>query len=477
MPARSIGSGTISFGLVSIPIRVYVATHSEQLSFNMLHAPCGTRIKQQLYCPHHEKVVERSEIVKGYQFEKDRYVTFTDEELRALEAEANRAIDIHEFVPLAGVDPIYFEDAHYLGPDKGAEKAYHLLAQAMRETGKVALAQYVRGGKEHLVLVRPYDGGLVLHTMHYADEVRSLAEVDLGGEPKLRPGEVEMARKLVQQLSTKAFRPAQYHDQYRERVQEVVQKKVAGEEVTAAEPEKPRAQVIDLIRRGRGLLARKVPARKIGRVLESLRRQIGNRPLPRLSVYADGERVVAWDGESRWQPESGQFLFNFEAGQVVQRARRIAQLPAPEPRTKLPRLSADEWCDLGVELEDGSPLEARAAYHHALDLNPAQVIARINLGRLLHAEGKLEGAESHYREALRHEPGNALAWYNLGVLLEDHGRPDQALPCYEHAVRAAPSLADAHCHLALLSERGGRKQAAVRHCAIFRRLAPQRSLP
>src|SRR2546427_729097 len=102
MPARSIGSGTISFGLVSIPIRVYVATHSEQLSFNMLHAPCGTRIKQQLYCPHHDKVVERSEIVKGYQFEKDRYVTFTDEEIRALEAEANRAIDIHEFVPLAG---------------------------------------------------------------------------------------------------------------------------------------------------------------------------------------------------------------------------------------------------------------------------------------------------------------------------------------------------------------------------------------
>jgi DNA end-binding protein Ku len=256
MPARSIGSGTISFGLVSIPIRVYVATHSEQLSFNMLHAPCGTRIKQQLYCPHHDKVVERSEIVKGYQFEKDRYVTFTDEELRALEAEANRAIDIHEFVPLAGVDPIYFEDAHYLGPDKGAEKAYHLLAQAMRDTGKVALAQYVRGGKEHLVLLRPYDGGLVLHTMHYADEVRSLAEVDLGGEPKVRAGELEMARKLVQQLSTKAFHPEEYKDQYRERVQELVQKKVAGEEVTAAEPEKPKAQVIDLMEALKASLAR-----------------------------------------------------------------------------------------------------------------------------------------------------------------------------------------------------------------------------
>jgi DNA end-binding protein Ku len=247
MPARSIGSGTISFGLVSIPIRVYVATHSEQLSFNMLHAPCGTRIKQQLYCPHHDRVVERSEIVKGYQFEPDRYVTFADEELKALEAEANRSIDIHEFVPLAQVDPIYFEDAHFLGPDKGAEKAYRLLAEAMRETGKVALAQYVRGGKEHLVLVRPYEGGLVLHTMHYADEVRSLADVDLGAETKLRTVEIDMARKLVQQLSAKAFRPGQYKDEYRERVQEVVQKKVAGEEVTMPAEEKPKAQVIDLM--------------------------------------------------------------------------------------------------------------------------------------------------------------------------------------------------------------------------------------
>src|SRR2546428_8768513 len=217
MPARSIGSGTISFGLVSIPIRVYVATHSEQLSFNLLHAPCGTRIKQQIYCPHHDTVVERSELVKGYQFAKDRYVSFTDEELKALEAEANRSIDIHEFVPLASVDPIYFENAHYLGPDKGAEKAYHLLAQAMRATGKVALAQYVRGGKEHLVLVRPYDGGLVLHTMHYADEVRSLAEVDLGGEPKVRAGELEMARKLVQPLSPKAVHPQQGNDPHRQR--------------------------------------------------------------------------------------------------------------------------------------------------------------------------------------------------------------------------------------------------------------------
>jgi DNA end-binding protein Ku len=257
MAARSIGSGTISFGLVSIPIRLYVATHSESLSFNMLHQPCGTRIKQQLYCPHCERVIERSETVKGYEFEKDRYVTFGEDELKALEAEANRAIDIHEFVPLDKVDPIFFEDAHYLGPDKGAEKAYQLLAEAMRDTGKVALAQFVRYGKEHLVLIRPYDGALVLHTMHYADEVRSADDIKPGSEVKVRANEVELARRLVEQLSVEEFQPEQYKDEYRDRVQGVVQKKVAGEEVTAAEPEQPRAQVIDLMEALKASLAGK----------------------------------------------------------------------------------------------------------------------------------------------------------------------------------------------------------------------------
>jgi DNA end-binding protein Ku len=256
MAAHSIGSGTISFGLVSIPVRLYVATRTEQLSFNLLHQPCGTRIKQQTHCPHCDRVVERSELVKGYQFAKDRYVTFTEEELKALEAEASRAIEIHEFVPLAAVDPLYFEDAHYLGPDRGAEKAYHLLVQALRETGKVALAQFVHHGKEHLVLIRAVDSRLVLHSMYYADEVRPVAEVDAGGEAKVRVGEVDLARKLIEQLSAKAFRPERYKDAYRERVQEVVQKKVAGEEVTAAAPAPARAQVIDLMDALKASLAR-----------------------------------------------------------------------------------------------------------------------------------------------------------------------------------------------------------------------------
>jgi len=281
MPARSIGSGTISFGLVSIPIRVFVATHSEQLGFNMLHEACGTRIKQQLYCPQDERVIERNETIRGYQFAKDRYVRFTDEELKALEAEANRAIDIHEFVPLDKVDPIYFEDAHYLGPDKGAEKAYHLLADAMRATGKVALAQFVRGGKEHLVVIRPYDGGLVLHSMFYADEVRSIDEVDMGGEPKVRPNELQMAERLIEQLSSDDFRPDQYKDEYRERLQEVVQKKVAGEEVTIAEPEKPRAQVIDLMDALKASLARTERPRRAATTTQSEHEATKRRPAAR----------------------------------------------------------------------------------------------------------------------------------------------------------------------------------------------------
>ena len=230
-----------------------------------------------------------------------------------------------------------------------------------------------------------------------------------------------------------------------------------------------------LLRTMKGLLARNVPPRQIRRVLHSLRRQIGSRPLTHIAVFADGDRVVAWDGASRWQPEPGQFLLNFDAADVIRRARKIAQIPVPEKdKSRLPRLSAEEWCDLGIELEEGSPLEARAAYHHALDLDPANVTAHINLGRLLHADGNLAGAEAHYREAVSHDGGSGLAWYNLGVALEDRGRTTEALSCYEHAVRADPELADAHYNLALIYERMGRRSDAVRHLAIFRRLSPHR---
>jgi DNA end-binding protein Ku len=256
MPARAIGSATVSFGLVSIPVRLYVATHSEQPSFNLIHGVCKSRIKQQTWCPRCERVVERSELVKGREVAKDQYVLFTDEELKALEAAASQAIDIQEFVPLADVDPVYFQDTHYLGPDKGGDKAYQLLAEAMRDTGMVALAQHVTRGKERLVLIRPFADGLSLHTLYYADEVRDFDDVERGPKATVKPAETTLARKLIEQLAGEKFAPEQYHDHWRERLQEAVDRKVAGEEVSV--PEAPRAEtkVIDIMEALKQSLAR-----------------------------------------------------------------------------------------------------------------------------------------------------------------------------------------------------------------------------
>jgi DNA end-binding protein Ku len=247
MPPHSIGSGTISFGLVSIPIRLYTAASSAGVTFNLLHAKCGSRIRQQTYCPVCKEVVDRTALVKGYEVQKDEYVRFTDEELKSLEGEASRVIDIAEFVPLGKVDPIYFEKTYYLGPDKGGEKAYRLLADAMARTDRVALAKFVMRGKESLVLIRAAQGGLMLHTMYFADEVRDFGEVEKGQTAKIKEGELELAVRLVDELSHDEFAPAQYEDDYRQRVLAAVEQKVAGREVTAVGPEAQRAQVIDLM--------------------------------------------------------------------------------------------------------------------------------------------------------------------------------------------------------------------------------------
>lgn len=224
-----------------------------------------------------------------------------------------------------------------------------------------------------------------------------------------------------------------------------------------------------LLRTTRGLLESRVPSRRIVRVLRSLRRQVGDMPLGRLSVYVDGSRVVAWDGAMRWQPDSGQYLFNFDAGTVLRRAGRVARLPCKEEKS-LPRLSADQWCDLAAEIEESAPLEARAAYHHALDVEPDHVGARINLGRLLYLDRNLVGAEAHFRAAVRSDPGCALAWYNLGVVLDDRAELEEALGCYEQAVATDDELADAHYNLSLLYERLGRRPDALRHLAAYKRL-------
>ena len=247
MPPHSIGSGTISFGLVSIPVKMYTAASSAGVAFNFLHAKCGNRIKMQQFCPVCNEVVDRAGLVKGYEFAKDQYVRFTDEELKALEGEASKVIDIAEFVPLPTVDPIYFEKTYYLGPDKGGEKAYRLLADAMAKADRVALATFVMRGKESLVLVRPAQTGLMLHTMYFADEVRDFGEIDKGQSAKIKEGELELARRLIDELSHDEFKPDQYQDEYRVRVLELVNAKVEGKEVTAVGPEVQRAQVIDLM--------------------------------------------------------------------------------------------------------------------------------------------------------------------------------------------------------------------------------------
>lgn len=262
MPPRSTGSGTISFGLVSIPVKFYTAASSESVSFNQLHAKCGSRIKQQTFCPVCNETVERSALVKGYEFAKDQYVRFTDEELDSLEGEASKVIDIAEFVPLPKVDPIYFEKTYYLGPDKGGEKAYRLLADAMAKTERVALAKFVMRGKENLVLIRPSQDGLMLHTMYYADEVRNFSEIEKGQSAKVKDGELQLALKLVDELSSGDFNPDKYQDEYRLRVLDLVNLKVEGKEVTTSGPQVQHAQVIDLMEALKESLAKRVPREK-----------------------------------------------------------------------------------------------------------------------------------------------------------------------------------------------------------------------
>jgi DNA end-binding protein Ku len=211
----------------------------------MLHKKCHGRLKQQLYCPSDNEVVERADMIKGYEHVKNQYVLFTEEELDALESPKNNSVEITEFVPASTVDWIYITKTYYLGPDKGGDRAYKLLAEAMGRTDKIAVARYFARGKEQLVLVRPYRQGLVLHYVYYANEVRSFDEVDLGGEVAFKPTENELADKLILQLAVEAFQPDKYKDEYVERVKCAVEHKIAGQEI-AAPPGQPAAQIIDL---------------------------------------------------------------------------------------------------------------------------------------------------------------------------------------------------------------------------------------
>ncbi|MGE5230100.1 MAG: Ku protein [Deltaproteobacteria bacterium] len=257
MPARPIGSATISFGLVSVPVGLFSSSEtSAAVSFNLLHKTCGTRLKQQYICPKDNVVVERDDMTKGYEFAKGQYVLFSPEELKALDEKATNAIDIAEFVPLAKVDRIYLDRTYYLGPDKGGERAYKLLTEALDKTGRAAVGQYSARGKQYLVLVRPMDGVLAMEQLHYAGELRSAKDVPLP-EVAVKPAELALAQQLIEQSATDEFHPEQYHDQVRDRVLAAIQQKVDGQEITAEPQEAPQAKIIDLMEALKASLAKK----------------------------------------------------------------------------------------------------------------------------------------------------------------------------------------------------------------------------
>jgi DNA end-binding protein Ku len=233
--ARSIASLTISFGLVAIPVKLYSATvSSERISFNLLRQKDGSRVKQQYIAVNDGKPVERSEMVKGYEFAKDQYVMFGPEELKALEDATTHSIDIGQFVPLESVDPLYFDGTYYLAPDKGAAKPYTLLAMALRNAQQCAVGRWISRGKEHIVIIRALPDGLALHQLHFKAEIRDLKDLGVEAAPVSEP-ELKLARQLIDHLGAKRFDPNEYADEHKARVEAAIQRKVEGKEISLAE--------------------------------------------------------------------------------------------------------------------------------------------------------------------------------------------------------------------------------------------------
>lgn len=246
---RSIASLTISFGLVAIPVKLYSATvSSERLSFNLLRASDGSRVKQQYVAVNDGKLVERSEMTKGYEFAKGQYVMFSPEELKALEDTTTHTIDITQFVPLESVDPVYFAGTYYLAPDKGGAKPYSLLATALRKAKQCAVGRWISRGKEHIVILRPLQDGLAMHQLHFKAEVRSIKDLGVEAAP-VSDAELKLANQLIDQLAAKRFDPNEYVDEHRARVEAAVQRKVEGKEVTFSEAPVPSGgtNVVDLM--------------------------------------------------------------------------------------------------------------------------------------------------------------------------------------------------------------------------------------
>ncbi len=247
MSARPISSATITFGLVSIPVKLFSAAQNDTgISFNLLHEKCHSRLKQQYICPKDGEIVTRDQMVKGYQFAKDQYVIFTDEELKALDEASSKAIEIAEFVPLDKVDPIYFESAYYLGPDKGGDKPYRLLVEAMKRSGQAAVALHSARGRQTLVLMRTVGDALVMQQLKHADELKPISEIPLPSGDVREP-ELKLAMQFVEQLSNAEFAPAKYEDTHKKKLEQAIQEKVNGQAISITPAPAPAAQVVDLM--------------------------------------------------------------------------------------------------------------------------------------------------------------------------------------------------------------------------------------
>lgn len=266
MAARSIGSLSISFGLVSIPVKLYTATESSRtISFNLLHKGCGSRLKQQYFCAKEDVPVSRDNMVKGYEFAKDQYVIFEPEELKALEEAGTHSADIEEFVPISAVDPVYFDKAYYLAPDKGGARPYALFARALRDAKRCAIGRWSARGKQFIVMIRPVKDGLVMQQLLYADEVRSILDIDIA-TADVKDVELKLAQQLIEQQASNTFDPGAYTDDVRARIEAAVQKKVDGEQITSVEmPESGGAQIIDLMQALRASLDKKSASPSAGK--------------------------------------------------------------------------------------------------------------------------------------------------------------------------------------------------------------------
>src|SRR5437016_9016035 len=279
MALRPLRNAMISFGLVSIPVRFYTATKSEDIHFNLLHASCGTRVNRKWWCPYHEKIVDSEELIRGYAVTKNKYVTFSDEEMEVLETDDNRALDITEFVDMKEIDPVFYEKAYFLGPAPGGGKTYKLLATAMKKENRVAVARWVAAGKEHLVVIRPFEKGLILHTMFYADEVRDFASIDLE-DTQVRDKEVQLAEMLINELTEDKFNPMAFKDEYRERLLERIREKARGKTIVAEqrEEEEKTGEVVDIMEALRRSLEKGRTAAPAGRRRRAPKRAASKKP-------------------------------------------------------------------------------------------------------------------------------------------------------------------------------------------------------